>query len=108
MVVGDIGVGQKGRPQRNREVVTQKKRIQNIEYEFRVIMEILVFKTNLRFKKNINQVTPHLNELKGVLKWNIDFHDKDKILRIVSNDLSPRLVENTLKNAGYVCEELPD
>jgi hypothetical protein len=73
-----------------------------------MIMEILVFKTNLRFKKNVNQVMPHLKELKGVIKWNIDFHDKDKILRIVSDDLSPRLVENTLKNAGYSCEELPD
>ena len=51
---------------------------------------------------------PHLDELKGIIKWNIDFHDKDKILRIVSNDLSPRLIENTLKNAGYACEELPD
>jgi hypothetical protein len=71
-------------------------------------MEILVFKTNLRFKKSVNQVRPQLNELKGVIQWNIDFHDKDKILRIVSNDLSPRLVENTLKSAGYVCEELPD
>ncbi len=71
-------------------------------------MEILVFKTNLQYKKNIKQVTPQLNELKGIIKWSIDFHDKDKILRIVSDDLSPRLIENTLKNAGYACEELPD
>jgi hypothetical protein len=71
-------------------------------------MEILVFKTNLQYKKNLKQVVPYLTELKGVIKWNIDFHDKDKVLRIVSSDLSPRLVENTLKNAGYACEELPD
>jgi hypothetical protein len=71
-------------------------------------MEILVFKTNLRYKKNVNQVMPRLNELKGVIKWNVDFHDKDKILRIVSDDLSPKLVEHTLQNEGYVCEELPD
>ncbi len=71
-------------------------------------MEILVFKTNLHYKRNLRRVVPYLDELKGVIKWNIDFHDKDKILRIVSNDLSPRLVEKTLKNAGYACEELPD
>jgi hypothetical protein len=71
-------------------------------------MEILVFKTNVYYKKNLKQVVPHLNELKGLIKWNIDFHDKDKILRVVSTDLSARLVENTLKNAGYACEELPD
>ena len=71
-------------------------------------MEILVFKTNLQYKKNLKQVVPHLEELEGVIKWNIDFNDKDKVLRIVSKDLSPRLVEDTLKNAGYACEELPD
>lgn len=71
-------------------------------------MEILVFKTNLRHKKNAKQVMPRLNELKGIIKWNIDFHDKDKVLRIVSNDISPRLIEHTIQDAGYVCEELPD
>jgi hypothetical protein len=71
-------------------------------------MEILVFKTNLRYKKNVKEVMPHLNELKGIMKWNIDFHDKDKILRIISRDLSPRLIEHTLQTAGYVCEELRD
>jgi hypothetical protein len=71
-------------------------------------MEILVFKTNLRHKKNVREVMPHLNEIKGFRKWNVDFHDRDKILRIVSTDLSPRLVEDTLRTAGYVCEELPD
>jgi len=71
-------------------------------------MEVLVFKTNLRYKKNVMDVMPHLNELQGIIKWNIDFHDKDKILRIVSRNLSPRQIEYTLKHAGYVCEELPD
>ena len=71
-------------------------------------MEILVFKTNVQYKKNLKQVMPHLNEMKGVVRWNIDFHDRDKVLRIVSNNLSPRVVENTLKNVGYACEELTD
>ena len=71
-------------------------------------MEILVFKTNLRHKKNVEQVMPRLNELEGIIKWNVDFHDKDKVLRIVSDTISPRLIEHTLKTAGYVCEELPD
>jgi hypothetical protein len=71
-------------------------------------MEVLVFKTNLRYKKNVREVMPHLNEIKGIIRWNIDFHDKDKILRIVSRNLSPRQIEYTLNHAGYVCEELPD
>ena len=71
-------------------------------------MEILVFKTNLRNKKNVKEVMPHLNSLNGIMQWNIDFHDKDKILRIVSRDLSPQLIEDTLQRAGYVCKELQD
>lgn len=71
-------------------------------------MEVLVFKTNIRSKKNTKALMPHLNELKGIIKWNIDFHDQDKILRIVSHNLSPQSVERTLQRAGYVCEELPD
>lgn len=71
-------------------------------------MEVLVFKTNLRYRKNAKELIPHLNQLKGIIKWNIDFHDRDRILRIVSHDLSPQIIEHALKTAGYVCEELQD
>ena len=69
-------------------------------------MEVLVFKTNLRFKKQINAVTPYINNMQGIARWNVDLDDSDKILRIESVDLSPRSVEATLKQAGYYCEEL--
>ncbi len=69
-------------------------------------MEILVFKTNIRFKKNLTEVVPHLNKTKGILRWNLDFHDKDKILRIEATNLHPQLVESILQNAGFSCEEL--
>ena len=69
-------------------------------------MEVLIFKTNLRFKKQINAVTPHINTLQGIARWNVDLDDTDKILRIESIDLSPRSVEATLQQAGYFCEEL--
>ena len=69
-------------------------------------MEVLVFKTNLRFKKQINAVTPHINNLHGIARWNVDLDDTDKILRIESVDLCPRSVEATLQQAGYFCEEL--
>jgi hypothetical protein len=69
-------------------------------------MEVLVFKTNLRFKKQINAVTPHINTLHGITRWNVDLYDKDKVLRIESQDLSPRKVEAILQQAGYFCEEL--
>ena len=69
-------------------------------------MEVLVFKTNLRFKKQINAVTPHINNLHGITRWNVDLDDIDRVLRIESDNLSPRKVEVTLQQAGYFCEEL--
>ena len=71
-------------------------------------MEILVFKTNLRFKKQVSNVTRHLENLDGIQRWNVDLMDSDKILRIEALDLSPRIVEQTLQQAGFYCEELPD
>jgi hypothetical protein len=69
-------------------------------------MEILVFKTNLRYRKNILHAGDFLNQLQGIIRWNVDLHDKDKVLRIEAKDLNPRIVESTLSNAGYSCEEL--
>jgi hypothetical protein len=71
-----------------------------------MVMEVLIFKTNLRFKKQIDAVTPHINNLQGIARWNVDLDDVDKILRIESVDLCPRSVEATLQQAGYFCEEL--
>lgn len=71
-------------------------------------MEILVFKTNIRYKKQVHAVTAHLENIAGIQRWNVDLLDKDKVLRIEARDLSPRTVEHTLLHAGYFCEELPD
>ena len=69
-------------------------------------MDILVFKTNLRYRKHIHQISSHLDSLQGIIRWNVDMHDKDRILRIEAQNLSPRVIENTLSHAGYSCEEL--
>lgn len=71
-------------------------------------MEVLVFKTNIRYRKNILEVGTVLKALQGIIRWNVDLQDKDKVLRIVAKDLSPRKVELMLNYAGYYCEELPD
>jgi hypothetical protein len=69
-------------------------------------MDILVFKTNLKYKKNITEVVTHIESLPGITRWNVDLKDVDKVLRIEAKNLSPRIVETTLKNVGFYCEEL--
>jgi len=69
-------------------------------------MEVLVFKTNLESFKQSRKLYPLLKAIKGILKWNVDFEDADKILRLETANISPRLVESTLQNAGFYCSEL--
>jgi len=71
-------------------------------------MDILIFKTNLNNPTLINQAKPVIQNMQGIQRWNVDMHDCDNVLRIEATELSPRSVENILKNAGYYCEELQD
>jgi len=69
-------------------------------------MEVLVFKTNVRYQKHVNKVADQLDQFADINRWNFDLQDKDKILRVETHDLSPEIIENTLHQAGYYCKEL--
>jgi hypothetical protein len=71
-------------------------------------MDILIFKTNVSGKINIDEVRPHLDSLSGLQRYTFDLDDIDKILRVEAHNVSPRKVESVIKEAGYHCEELPD
>ena len=47
---------------------------------------ICVFKTAVKNKKHIQQLSPFLNDLLRQSKWNFDLSDCDKILRIDSEE----------------------
>jgi hypothetical protein len=69
---------------------------------------ILVFETNIRFKKDITKVTPAINNEARIRKWNVDQQDKGKILRMETIDLHPSEVIMLIAKAGYSCAELTD
>jgi hypothetical protein len=71
-------------------------------------MEVLVFKTNVRYKKHITEIAGQLNQFSDINRWNFDLQDKDRILRVEAVDLPPKIIEDTLQQAGYYCEELAD
>ena len=71
-------------------------------------MEILVFKTNIRHRKHIREVAPFITNYPGIIQWNVDLHDADKILRIKTHEIHPATIEQLVKKAGYHCEELKD
>ena len=71
-------------------------------------MEVLIFKTNIRYKKHIKAIEQHIANQPGIIKWNVDLKDVDKVLRIVTPGLHPAKIEGLVKRAGYMCEELKD
>ena len=71
-------------------------------------MEILVFKTSIRYKKNISYIMPHFEKFEGIKDWNVDLKDRDKILRVKALNVLPSSIERLVKNAGFYCDELPD
>lgn len=71
-------------------------------------LQVLVFKTNLRLKKDLRQVSAVLNSAPGILKWNVDQADVDKVLRIETTKLTEEDVITLVTGAGFCCEALPD
>jgi hypothetical protein len=71
-------------------------------------VQVLVFKTNLRFKMDLRHITLAMGSLPGIIRWNVDQQDIDNVLRIETAWLLPQDIIRVVTNAGYVCEELPD
>lgn len=69
-------------------------------------VNVLVFRTSIRYKKDLKIVGPILSKCTFINHWNIDLDDCDKILRVESQITDPQTIILTIKNAGYNCEEL--
>lgn len=69
-------------------------------------MNILIFKTNIRYKKDVYAITPIMNSIPSVKLWNVDRTDIDKVLRIEAIDNDIAAIRNKIQYAGYLCEEL--
>ena len=69
-------------------------------------MDILVFSTSVKTNYEVKSLTPLINSLVGKGQWNFALDDSDRILRIVSNKVSPLKAINLLNKRGFECIEL--
>ncbi len=70
-------------------------------------METLKFKTNINCGGCIAAVTPTLNTLKGINKWEVDTTTSNKILSIqTENGLTANEVVESLKKRGYQAQKI--
>jgi len=69
-------------------------------------MHILIYKTNIKYKRDLQHIAPVINSIASVTGWHIDRTDIDKVLRIESTDNDSEAIRNKIQYAGYACEEL--
>ena len=69
-------------------------------------MDVLVFKTNIDAPGIKPVVAGRLMQIKGISHWNIDFGDRDKVLRVEAESVHPGEIVKVITSAGYHCEEL--
>ncbi|KQS24754.1 heavy-metal-associated domain-containing protein [Dyadobacter sp. Leaf189] len=68
-------------------------------------METIKFKTNIKCGGCVATVTPFLNADKEVANWAVDLEDPQRILKVETSH-SAEEIEELIKNAGYVAEEI--
>ncbi|QHT69945.1 hypothetical protein GXP67_26510 [Rhodocytophaga rosea] len=70
--------------------------------------DVLVFKTNLRLKKDLKRISANISKEPRIKLWHVDTADTDKVLRIEAVDISATDIIQLIEQAGYQCAELPD
>jgi copper chaperone len=66
-------------------------------------MKKLQYKTNINCGGCIATVTPFLNKVKGIEKWEVDTQKPDKILT-VQGEISSEEIEKAVAEAGFKIE----
>lgn len=69
-------------------------------------METLKFKTNIKCSGCVAQVTPHLNSVEGIDKWEVNTNDPNKILTVNTTRVKADKIKDVVRQAGYVAETL--
>jgi hypothetical protein len=73
-----------------------------------IYSDVLVFKTNIQSRTDLESVALFLDLDLRIRKWNVDREDVDHVLRVESDDPNPEFVMDIIRHAGFMCEELTD
>lgn len=69
-------------------------------------MEKYQFKTNIKCDGCVAKVTPHLNAVKGIEKWEVNTENPSKILTVIADKTKEGQVIEAVKGAGFTAERL--
>lgn len=71
-------------------------------------METLKYKTNINCGGCVATVTPYLDKLAGVEKWEVDTQNPDKILTVKGKDVPDAAVQQAVEEAGFQAERISE
>lgn len=71
-------------------------------------MNTYKFKTNIKCSGCIANVTPHLNKDVNISEWSVDVDSPNKILTVMSENLTPQKIKEIVEEAGYKAESISE
>lgn len=71
-------------------------------------MNTYKFKTNINCSGCIAVVTPHLNKNANIGEWAVDVSTPNKILTVMSENLTPQKIKEIVQEAGYKAESISE
>lgn len=72
------------------------------------LLQILVFKTNIKTSQDKEQITPVLEALGQINRWTVDCEDCDCVLRIEADGVSEQEIIEAIHRVGFECAVLTD
>jgi hypothetical protein len=71
-------------------------------------MEMLILKTNISSKDAFTSVKNNLSDEYLINEVTIDLDDRDKVVRVIGDNLDKEHVLSSINRLGFSCTELPD
>jgi hypothetical protein len=70
-------------------------------------MDMLILKTNINSNFDFKYVRNLLNNSYKINECTVDLTDRDKVLRLIGEDLKMEDVIKRINKLGFYCEDLP-
>ncbi len=67
---------------------------------------IIICRTNIRTESDRQKIGKHLDNHPDIVQWNLDLHDIDCVLRVISTSLDCAAVISIIHQHGFDCAEL--
>lgn len=69
-------------------------------------MQVFKFKTNINCGNCIKRVTPFIEKINGVDKWEVDIDNPDKVLTVETGSATKQDVIDAIRKIGFEIESI--